>query len=131
MLGNIYKLKDCVFSSEFNANKYYIISDVTYHTDMYTLTEVSLTDKDTRTIDVEMVNLKRLFDLQFNASMNNWNYRLQTNDYVGFFSQDVLCWSKMIAAGYSHGCYHAWKKYTGFNEEYEYCEKCGEKRPVP
>ena len=25
-------------------------------------------------------------------------------------------------------CYHDWKKYTGFNETYEYCTKCDGKR---
>lgn len=27
-------------------------------------------------------------------------------------------------------CWHDWKKYTGFTEQYEYCSKCDEKRPL-
>ena len=27
-------------------------------------------------------------------------------------------------------CLHKWKHYVGFNEEYEYCERCDEKRNI-
>lgn len=26
------------------------------------------------------------------------------------------------------GCWHEWKKYKGFTDTYDYCDRCGEKR---
>ena len=41
---------------------------------------------------------------------------------------------KAIERGYiilksSSGCYHEWKKYVGFTDVFDYCDKCGVKRP--
>lgn len=126
MEGNIYKLKDYVYSNKYNSKKFYIISDVSYFTDSYTLVELSLEDDTQNFFEISNIELKQMFDLEFDAFLNNWKFMFSTLSYIGTYSKDVLPWKQMI--NYKGGCFHKWVRYVGFIEEYEYCEKCNEKR---
>lgn len=126
MEGNIYKLKGYVHSGMYDSNKYYIITEINYFIDMYAVVEVSLNDNKTTEVNVPMLDLKRLFDLEFDAFMNNWKFNAAKLEYSGIYSNDALPWNQMI--NYKKQCSHIWTKYIGFREEYEYCTKCEEKR---
>lgn len=126
MEGNIYKLKGYVHSGRFNHKNYYIISEINYFIDTYTIIETSLDNDKTTQIDIPMLELKQLFDIEFDAFMNNWKFNSNKLEYTGTYSNDVLPWNQMI--NYKGRCSHIWTKYVGFREEYEYCTKCEEKR---
>lgn len=126
MEGNIYKVKEYAYTGMYDSKKYYIIIDVNYFIDSYTMIEVDLNSDETRKVDVTNSTLKQLFDLEFDAFLNNWKFNANTLNYTGTYSNDVLSWKRMI--NYKGKCYHIWKKYVGFIEQYEFCEKCNEKR---
>ena len=47
---------------------------------------------------------------------------------MGEYRPEVSPALASFAEGCSHKCDHAWKKYEGFMDRYDYCEKCNEKR---
>jgi hypothetical protein len=59
---------------------------------------------------------------------------MSDSEFLGILTGDVVASSTPIHAvtsfanGCSHKCDHTWKKYEGFMDRYDYCEKCNEKR---
>lgn len=55
-------------------------------------------------------------------------YNHTMDEYEG----EQLPLSALILWGNEHdkSCQHNWQKYHGFNEIYEFCTKCDEKRPI-
>lgn len=64
-----------------------------------------------------------------NDSKNDPNVPILPKGLYDYYYEEYSTFDKEDKENKQIKCWHLWKKYVGFNEKYEFCDKCDLKKP--